>query len=220
MKMEASVVQSIRRVRAAACYGIGLLTACVGSHPPASATPSAGPPATSIDVFVPASSVRDRSIRLADFQPDLAAVDGPFECTGRNPIGQSSVGREIVGPDAVSISAAFPSRAETMATVVVIVDSAGKIIRYAERRGPAIHPVVPGGVEAGASPAQVAAAAASVRSTIITLDYVQHRGSVANRGGGRPDQTASGPADVVGLMENLGKPLDRAARVLTQCKGS
>jgi hypothetical protein len=110
-----------------------------------------------------------RSIPLADFQPDLAAVDGPFECTGRNPIGLSSVGREIVGPDAVSFSAAFPRRAETKATVVVIVDSAGKIIRYAQRRSPAIHP-------------------------------------------------ASGPVAVVGSMEKLGRPLDRAARVLTQCK--
>jgi hypothetical protein len=101
---------------------------------------------------------------------------------------------------------------------VAIVDSAGKLVHYAERRGPPIHPVVPGSDEAHATPAQVAAAAAAVRSTTITLDYARNSGTISNRGGGRPDQVASGYIDVVGAMEAFGKPLDRAGRVLAQCR--
>ncbi|MEP6495356.1 MAG: hypothetical protein ABJF01_21900 [bacterium] len=156
---------------------------------------------------------------LADFQPDLPAVDGLYECTGREAIGQDGLGRQLLGPNAVSFSAVLPSRAETRVTIVVVVDSAGKIIRYAERRGPPIRPATPPGLESRATAAEVAAAAASVRSTTITLDYARGLATVANRGGGRPEQAVSGPIDVVGAMDKFGKPLDRAARVLAQCKG-
>jgi hypothetical protein len=158
------------------------------------------------DVFV-GTSTREAAVTLADFQPDLQAVDGPFECGSR----------EVMGPNSISVSSAFPSWAQTKATVVVFVDSTGKTIRYAERRGPPIRPDVPPGQEAHATAAQVAAAVAAVRSTTITLDYVRGRATVANRGGGRPDQMTSGGINVVGSMERLGKPLDRAARVVAQC---
>jgi len=209
------VTQPTRRLRAAACCSIGLLAACARSNPPVSSATPTQPPEGGTDVFVKVSPATSGSATLADFQPDLPAVDGPFECTGRDPIGQSGIGRELLGPNAVSFSAVFPSRAETRATVVVIIDSAGKIIRYAERRGP---PIRPAGLESSASAAEVAAAAASVRSTTIALDYGRGRGNAANRGGGRPDQSVSGPIDVIGSMEMLGRPLDRAARVLAQCQ--
>lgn len=128
-----------RALRAVACCATGVLAACARSN---SAVSSPTPVPTSdghSDVFVKASPATERSATLADFQPDLPAVDDPFECTGRDPIGRSGIGRELLGPDAVSFSAVFPSRDETRATVVVIVDSAGKIIRYAERRGPPIQ---------------------------------------------------------------------------------
>jgi hypothetical protein len=112
----------------------------------------------------------------------------------------------------------FPSRADTRATIVVDVDSTGKLIRYAERRGPPIGASVPAGLGPSATPAQLAAAAAAVRSTVITLDFRRGQGSIANRGGGHPDQLARGTIDVVGSMDKFGKPLDRAARVLAQCR--
>ena len=174
-----------RALRAVACCLTGALVACARSNSAVSSTTPAQAPERRTDVLVKVSPATQRSATLADFEPDLPAVDGPFECMGRDPIGQSGIGRELLGPDAVSFSAMFPSRTETRATVVVIVDSAGKIIRYAERRGPPIRTAVPSGRESGAS-AEVAAAAAAVRSTIITLDYGRGRGIIANRGGGRP----------------------------------
>jgi hypothetical protein len=51
------------------------------------------------------------------------------------------------------------------------------------------------------------------------MDYRAGRATVANTGGGRPDERVSGPIDVVGSMEKLGKPLDRAQRVLAECAG-
>jgi hypothetical protein len=183
-----------------------LLAGCAQSHstsPPMLVQPSS----ERADVFV-GTSTREAAVALADFQPDLGAVDGPFECETR----------EVMGPNSIAISSSFPIRAQTKATVVVFVDSTGKIIRYAERRGPPIRPGVPPGQEAHATAAQVAAAAAAVRSTTITLDYGRGRAMVANRGAERPDQMASGGIDVVGSNEKFGKPLDRAARVLAQCE--
>jgi hypothetical protein len=214
------VTGRVRRSRVRACWAVscvvGLLTACGRSNGRIPKS-SAAPQPASTDVFIPVSPTAG-STGLAEFQPDLPAVDGPFECTGREPIGESAIGRQLLGPDAVSFSAVFPSRAEVRATIVVDVDSTGKLIRYAERRGPPIRPSVPADLESSATPAQVAAAAAAVRSTVITLDFRRAQGSIANRGGGRPDQIARGPIEVIGSMEKFGKPLDRAARILAQCR--
>ena len=209
---------SIRRRRAGASCTIALLAACARSNAPVVSPTPTEAAASNLDVFVKASPV-GRVTTLADFQPDLAAIDGPFECGGREAAGESGIMRTLFGPGAVTFSAVFPSRAETRATADVTIDSAGKIIHYAERRGPAIHPVVAGGgPESSASADEVAAAAAAVRSTIISLDFRRNRGRITNHGGGRPDESASGPADVVGSMEQYGKPLDRARRVLAQCQ--
>lgn len=187
-----------------------LLVACARSSSP-SPEPARGP----TEVFIPVAPP-SRSATLDSFQPDLAAVDGPFECGPSSKIGETPAGRVIAGPDAVSYFGMFPNRADAKATVTVIVDSTGKIIRYAERRGPPLRPQR----GATASAADVAAAAAAVRSTTITLDYRTGRAIVGNNGGGGPDQSVFGPVDIVGRLEKFGKPLDRAARVLAQCRVS
>jgi hypothetical protein len=169
---------------------------------------------TSQDALVQAQRPARESASLFAFHPDLPAVDGPFECAGSERIGESGFGRTLFGAQAISISAAFPSRAETRATVVVIVDSAGKILRYAERRGPPIKPAA----GSAATPAQVAAAAAAARATTITLDYRQGTGIAENRGGGGPDEIVFGPVELVDSMDKFGKAAERAARVLAQCK--
>jgi hypothetical protein len=172
------------------------------------------------DVLVPISPRTVTFASPAEFQPDLAAVDGPFECSGPEAIGQSAMGRLLVGADAIAYTAAFPSKSDTKATVVVMVDPAGGIIRYSERRGPPLRPAAnPGNSDARNSADALAAAVAAVRSTNISMDYRAGRATVANTGGGRPDERVSGPIDVVGSMEKLGKPLDRAQRVLAQCAG-
>lgn len=171
------------------------------------------------DVLVRAAP-RATLTSLAEFQPDLAAVEGPFECTGREAIGQTATGRRVLESDAVSYTAAFPSKAASRATVVVIVDFMGTMLRYSERRGPPIRPAVnPGNSDSEASGNALAAAVAAVRSMTITLDYRGGRGTVANAGGGKPDQLASAPIDSIGPMDRFGKPFERAERVLAQCAG-
>jgi hypothetical protein len=157
------------------------------------------------DVMV-AVSPSTRRMSLAEFQPDLPAVEGAFECAGH----------EVIGPNTTTTTAAFPTRADTKATIVVFLDSAHKIIRYAERRGPPIRPA--NGVHS--TPQEVAAAASAVRSTLITLDLIAGRAIVDNRGGGRPDQMVFGSVDAVTSANKFGHPMDRAARVLAQCGGA
>ena len=199
-----------------------LFAACARSAPPAPASSPVSPPAVQpapspADMLIPVSPARVSATTLANFQTDLPAVDGPFECSGPEAVGQSGLGRQLLPPDAVLYSAFFPNHSETRATVVVIADGAGRLIRYAERRGPPIRPAVPPGQESRATPAEVAAAAAAVRSTMITMDYGGGRATVANRGGGQSDQMVSGPIVVVGSMERFGKPAERAVRVLAEC---
>ena len=171
--------------------------------------PATGQPrVASNDVLIRVRPLAGGSVTLADFQPDLPAVEGPFECTGR----------EVFDPNMIAVYAHFPNASDSKATVVVFVDSTGKMVRYAERRGPPIRPAVPPGLESRATAAQVAAAAGAVRSTTINLSYERGVANVANRGGGQPDQFASGSIGLVGPIDKFGRPFDRAARVLIQCE--
>ncbi len=210
------------RSHAATCCAIGalagvLLAGCARSNPAVSSPTPAPPPSGANDVLLRRPPSVGGTLTLATFQPDLPAVEGGFECTGREAVGQNGLGRQLLGRTAISISAVAPSRADTRATIVLVVDSAGDVVRYAERRGPPIRPAVRPGFESQATAAEVASAAAAVRSTTITLDFARRRATVANRGGGTPEQLVSGPIDVVGSMDKFGRPLDRAARVLAQC---
>ncbi len=56
-----------------------------------------GPLGGPTDVLVPNSPRTVTLASPAEFQPDLAAVDGPFECSGPEAIGQSAMGRRLVG---------------------------------------------------------------------------------------------------------------------------
>src|SRR5262249_136071 len=106
-------------------------------------------------------------------------------------------------------------QAESMASIVLMFDSTGKMIRYAERRGPPIRPMSGG----RATAAEVDAAARAARSTVITLDFGQRRATIVNRGGGMPDQMTAGAVDAVESMDKFGTPLERATRILEQCAG-
>jgi hypothetical protein len=160
-----------------------------------------------MDVFVRAQASAQDSAAFARFQPDLPAPDGPFTCTGR----------ERSSPNVRTITATYPSIAESRATVVVMLDSMGKLVRYAERRGAPVRPQLAPGLTSEQIGAAVAAAADSARSTVITLDYSRARATFANRGGGRAAESVSAPINAVERLDKLGKPLDRAARVIAQC---
>jgi len=186
---------------------VSLSLVALGLRANAQRPPAPSSPPRPNDVMV--GSTPATVIPLVNFVPDLLAIDGQFECGTR----------EAMGANLTSVSASFPSAADTRETVVVMFDSTRRIVRVAERRGPPLRPAVPLGQEARATPSQIAAAARAVRSTTITLDYSQGRAILANRGGGFPDQMAMGSADVAGSLDQLGRPLDRAGRVLEQCAG-
>lgn len=159
------------------------------------------------DVLVGVQASARDSVSFARFQPDLPAPDGPFVCSGR----------ERLSPNLRTISATYPSIAESRATVVVMLDSTGKLVRYAERRGAPVRPHLEPGMTPEQMSAAVAAAADSARATVITLDYSRARAMIANRGGGREAESVSVPINAVVSLDKVGKPLDRAARVLAQC---
>ncbi|MEP6618609.1 MAG: hypothetical protein ABJE47_04825 [bacterium] len=182
--------------------GLVAATACARAPIAPAPSPESRPAAT--DVFVAAPTPERGRAALSGFEPDVAAEEGSFVCTNRDHLSATTT----------TVFASFPSAAKLRATVVVTVDSAGKLLRYAERRGPQINPTI--GPNTSPSVA-VAAAADSVRSTTITLDYERGLAIVSNRGGGRPAQSVSAPVGAVASLDRLGNPLARANRVLAQC---
>jgi len=148
-------------------------------------------------------------VTLAEFRPDLEAVDGPFECDKP----------EVMGTNVISLSAVAPSRAEERVSIVLMVDTLGNVLHYAERRGAAINPDTRGMTPAQVGAAVQAAALAS-RSTLISADFPTKRASTSNRGGNLPNVTAAASADEIMHSDILGHPSDRAARILEQCSAT
>jgi hypothetical protein len=152
-------------------------------------------------------------VSLDHFKPDLVVPDSVFECgtPGMHPA-------DLLLPvDAIEYSAAVPSRANEMMSMIVFVDSTGSILRFAERRGEPIRADTRGMTpsELGAA---VQAAALKSRSTIVSVDYRTHRASATNRGGGRPDVMVVADPALIANLDVLGKPGDLAARVVAMCR--
>jgi hypothetical protein len=186
----------------------GALVVCHACYRSPIALPASAQSGANVtDVLVGVRPSASDSVSLARFEPDLPPVNGSFECSAG----------ERLSPNVRAVYAAFPTVANSRATVVVMMDSTGKLIRYAERRGAPIRPTIAPGLTPAATAAAVAAAADSARSTTITLDLSRARAAIANRGGGRPAQSVSEPLIVVVSLDKFGKPLDRAQRVLAQC---
>jgi hypothetical protein len=165
------------------------------------------------DVLTPSS--RSVMVTLGQFQPDREAVDGPFECRGPE-IQAASI---LFPHNALVYSAFAPTQAEPRASILVFVDSAGNILHYSERRGPAIRPDT-----RGLTPAQVGeavqAAVRATRATTISIDYIGQRASIHNVGGDQADQRVIARPDDVVHLEKLGKPGERAERILAACRTS
>lgn len=163
--------------------------------------------AQATDALVPTQKAMTGAAALERFKPDLEAIDGPFECTPR----------EVMSPNVIVYYAEAPTVAKPRASVVVFVDTLGQVLRYSERRGRPINPDTKGLSPAEVSKA-VAAAAAEFRSTTISVDVPGDRAVVGNKGGGRPPElVVASPRDIMNL-EELGRPAQRAARVLAVCR--
>ena len=147
----------------------------------------------------------DESIRK--FVPDVALVETGGECTLFR----------TGGSGATITTAFFPTRKEVVTQISITFDSAGHLVRYAERRGGSRTT----GLSRQTSDAQfdsvVRAADAVARSTTISFDYAIDQGTASNRGGGKPTLAILGPVRNLEKLESLGNPAARIERVRQLC---
>ena len=155
---------------------------------------------------------------IGAFRLDLPAVDGPFECSQPHALSAAEVTLGGMPLSARSILAYFPTASAAQGAVIVTIDSAGNLLRYNENRGPPLRPKTNPNMTPDQLGAAFAAAQDSARRSMISFDFVHNRATLANRGGGRPEQTILTTIDAVGSLELFGRPLDRAARVLASCR--
>jgi hypothetical protein len=100
--------------------------------------------------------------------------------------------------------------------VSVTFDSAGRLVRYSERRGVVRFAPTP-----GMTPPQidslVRATEAKVRSTSISMDYAIDQAVVSNRGGGKPTEAVLGSVRAIERLDKLGPPVARMERMRKLC---
>jgi hypothetical protein len=70
-------------------------------------------------------------VSIDQFKPDLVVPDSVFECGTP----EAHPADLLLPVDAMVYSAAVPSRANEMRSMIAFVDSTGSILRFAERRG-------------------------------------------------------------------------------------
>ena len=135
---------------------------------------------------------------LERFSPAREAVVEGGEC----------VGRAMPRQEITSLAVFFPSRAKPDTHIAILLDSAGKVLRYNETRG------IP---SPNTDRAALQAETTGLTRTIIQLDYITGQAFAANAG---PGQDGTG---VVGLVtefegsEVLGDLRARASRVMELC---
>ena len=86
------------------------------------------------NVLIPAGKAK--MVPVDKFTPDVTVADSAFECGTP----EAHPADLLLPVDAISYSAAVPSRATERMSIVVFVDSTGSILRFAERRGDPIRP--------------------------------------------------------------------------------
>lgn len=156
--------------------------------------------------------------RFATFQPALPGADGPFECTPSINFSPDRATMIHLPVGSRSYGGRFPAIEGSKASVTVIVDSTGKLLRASERRG---QPMAPVSVHTANLDSAIAAARAEMDkypSTIISLDLDRDQGVVENLNVPHPERIL-GPASLVETLEQIGHPLARAKRVLEKCGG-
>jgi hypothetical protein len=151
---------------------------------------------------------QDRRLALDRFRPARPAVDSGGEC----------VVLPSPTPGTRLLAAYFPTRAEPEVLVNLTVDSAGRVLRYHERRGLVTIPELARATAATAD-SVVAAAERRTRVTEISLDRVTDEARAVNRGGGQPSQGVFGTVAELETSQQLGRPGTRALRVVGLCGG-
>jgi hypothetical protein len=146
---------------------------------------------------------------LAQFTPALEPVDGPFECRAPASDGVYAI-----------LGASVPSAAASRAELTVSVDSLGKIARYSERRGTSMRAVMRPGMTQAETAEAVRAANDTIQVTIIQLDFTKDQIMARNSGGHGPQEMVIAPIAGFENADNLGRPAERATRLLAACSGA
>jgi hypothetical protein len=154
------------------------------------------------ETFIPRTG--DEAIRA--FVPDVSGEETGGECTFVR----------TGGSGATVATAYYPSRLMARLQVSVTFDSAGRLVRYSERRGIVRFAPTP-----GMTPAQidslVRATEAQVRSTSISMDYAIDQAVVSNRGGGKPTEAVLATVRAIERLDKLGPPVARMERMRKLC---
>jgi len=109
-----------------------------------------------------------------------------------------------------------PDRANAIAVSTVVVDSAGQLTSFSERRGRTVIHGVPGGTRAQFDSA-LADARRTTRSSTLVLTFATGQALLSNDGGGRPDQNLLVPISDVANDPRFDRPLARARMIRDRC---
>ncbi len=144
---------------------------------------------------------------LASWKPDVPPVDSGGECN----LTRTS------GSGATTVSALFPSMKDARTGIHLSFDSAGRLIRFSERRGGLHNFTMPPGTTAQQRDSILRVNIDSKRSTNITLDFAMDNGMAMNRGGGIPPTAVRGNVREMESLEQFGPPKARIARARRLC---
>lgn len=188
--------------RLAAVVGLALACRSATQTPPPSPTPMVRVAVTRGESFSPSSG--DSAIRA--FVPEIAPTDSGGECRLFRTRGNG----------ATFVTAYFPSFDSARTTISVTFDSAGHLVRFADRRG-GVRFNTPGATTEAQRDSAVRAARAAARSTSISFDYAIDQAIAANDGGGKPTLAVIGSVRSMENLQKLGPPTKRLALVRRLC---
>ena len=121
---------------------------------------------------------------------------------------QSGVGRMI--------SVYYPGEQSAVSVATVNLDTAGRIVRFTDRRGRVRIDGLKGATGKQIDSAFAAARRAS-RSSTLFLDYVMGQAVLTNDGGGKEDENLLVPLAAVANDSRFGAPDARARAVIARC---
>lgn len=200
------------RVLISAATALGII-GCAGSRQPAAPAPAPTPARTTV------ARPTDILMRQESFSPlrgDSALRAFVAEVAPYEEGGECQLLRTF-GSGATTVSAAFPNRATAKMTVAITFDSAGHVVSYSETRGVPPPVKLPPGTPRDRLDSAFAAGRASVRSTVVNLNYPLDRALVMNRDGGRPTNAVIGAVVQVEHLPSLADPAARMERVRKLC---
>jgi hypothetical protein len=115
-----------------------------------------------------------------------------------------------------TIGVYYPDQRQAVASAVVTLDSAGRIVHFSDRRGQVNLQGLRGASQAQFDSAYAAGQRAT-RSSTLYLDYVLGQAMLGNEGGGQPEQHWMLPLSFVVNNPRFGRPGVRARQIVSRC---